>query len=61
MNIGKKVYSDVWGPAMPQSLDGKEYFISFMDDYLQWSCVDTMSRKVETLRCYKDYEAWLDT
>ena len=20
-----------------------------------------MSRKVETLRCYKDYEAWLDT
>ena len=33
-NIGKKVHSDVWGPATPQSLDGKEYFISFMDDYL---------------------------
>ena len=31
--IGEKVHSDVWGPATPQSLDGKEYFVSFMDDY----------------------------
>ena len=31
-----------------------------MDDYLQWSTVEAMSRKAETLRCYKDYESWLD-
>jgi len=30
---GEKVHLDVWGPSNPQSLDGKEYFISFTDDY----------------------------
>ena len=34
MNIGGKVHSNVWGPATPQSLKGKEYFVSFTDDYL---------------------------
>ena len=42
-NIGEKVHSDVWGPATPQSLDGKEYFVSFTDNYLRWSTVEAMS------------------
>jgi len=35
--LGDKVHSDVWGPAMPRSYDGKDYFISFTDDYSRWS------------------------
>src|SRR5882724_12790993 len=27
-NVGDKIYSNVWGPATPQSHDRKEYFIS---------------------------------
>jgi Pol polyprotein, beta-barrel domain/GAG-pre-integrase domain len=33
MRIGEKVHSDVWGPANPQSYDGKEFFVSFTDDH----------------------------
>jgi len=60
-NIGEKVHLDIWGPATPQSLDGREYFISFMDEYTHWSHIETMSCKAEALTCYKGYEAWLET
>ena len=35
--VGEKVYSDVWGPSMPQSYDGKDYLVSFTDDHSCWS------------------------
>ncbi|KAF8512106.1 hypothetical protein JB92DRAFT_2724128 [Gautieria morchelliformis] len=35
IKFGEKVHSDVWGPANPQSYDGKEYFISFTNNYNQ--------------------------
>jgi len=60
-NIGKKVHSDVWGPATPQSLDSKEYFVSFTDDYTCWRHIKTMTHKAEALMYYKGYEAWLET
>ena len=49
MNLGEKVHSDVWGLATPQSLNGKEYFISFMDNNTCWSHIETMSHKAEAL------------
>jgi len=60
MNLGEKVHSDVWGPATPQSLDVKEYFISFTDDHTCWSHIEPISCKAEALTCYKAYEAWLE-
>jgi len=57
-NIGEKVHLDIWGPATPQSLCGREYFISFMDDYTCWFHIKTMTHKAEALMCYKGYEAW---
>ena len=34
--VSEKVHSDVWGPANPQSYNGKEYFVSFTDDHNWW-------------------------
>jgi len=31
---GEKVHLDIWGPSNPQNIDGKEYFVSFTDDYM---------------------------
>jgi len=33
MTLSKKVHSDVWGPSNLQSLDSKEYFISFTGNH----------------------------
>jgi len=57
---GEKVHSDIWGPATPQSLNGKEYFVSFTDDHTCWSHIEPISCKAEALTCYKAYEAWLE-
>jgi Integrase core domain/GAG-pre-integrase domain len=59
--LGDKVHSDVWGPTTPQSYNGKEYFISFTDDFTRWSRVTPMKRKSEVLTCYKHYEVWAKT
>jgi Reverse transcriptase (RNA-dependent DNA polymerase) len=59
--FGEKVHSDVWGPANPQSYDGKEYFVSFTDDHNRWTYLVPMARKSEAFRCYKQYEAWVET
>ena len=59
--FSKKTHTNVWGPTTPRSYDGHEYFITFMDDYTHWSCVDAMKYKSNALTCYKNYEAWAET
>ena len=34
--LGDKIHSDVWGPATPQSYNGKLYYVNFTDDYTRW-------------------------
>ena len=58
--LGDKVHSDVWGPANPQSYDGKEYFISFTDDHNRWTYLVPMAKKSQAFDCYKQYEAWME-
>ena len=54
-----KIHSDVWGSAMPQSYNGKLYYVSFTDDYTRWMTIYCISRKSEVLAKYKEYEAWM--
>jgi hypothetical protein len=54
--FGEKIHLDVWGPANPQSYDGKEYFVSFTDDYNRWTYLVPMAKKSEAFGCYKQYE-----
>ena len=43
--LGDKIHSDVWGPATPQSYNGKLYYVSFTDDYTRWTTIYCISRK----------------
>jgi hypothetical protein len=61
VKLGEKVHSDVWGPTTPQSYDGREYFVSFTDDFTRWTRVEPMKKKSEVLTCYRQYEAWAET
>ena len=58
--IGSKVHTDVWGPTTPESDDGHAYFITFTNDFTQWTWAETMRNKSDSFSCYKQYKAWLD-
>ena len=55
--LGDKIHLDVWGPAMPQSYNGKLYYVSFTDDYTRCITIYCISRKSEVLAKYKECEA----
>ena len=55
---GERIHSDVWGKSQVKTLGGKEYFISFLDDFTDEAVVVLMSRKAEALTKYKFFEAW---
>ena len=59
--LGDKIHSDVWGPANPQSYNGKLYYVSFTDDYMRWTTVYCIGQKLEVFQRYKEYEALLKT
>ena len=59
--LGDKIHLDVWGPATPQSYNGKLYYVSFIDDYTRWTTIYCISQKLEVLPKYKEYEAWMRT
>ena len=46
---------------MPQSYNGKLYYVSFMDDYTRWTTIYCISWKLEVLAKYKEYEVWMQT
>ena len=51
----------MWGPATPQSYNGKLYYMSFTDNYTRWRTIYCISQKLEVLSKYKEYEAWIRT
>ena len=59
--LGDKIHLDVWGPATPQSYNGKLYYVSFMDNYTRWTTTYCISQKLEVLAKYKEYKAWMQT
>lgn len=59
--FGEEVHSDLWGPAPVQSLRGKRYYISFIDDSSRYTYLEFLHRKNEAFRAYLEYEAWVKT
>ena len=58
--LGEKIHSDVWGPASPQSYNGK-YYVTFTDDYTRWTMIYCINKKSNAFKKYKEYKAWLKT
>ena len=59
--LGDKIHSVIWGPANPQSYNGKLYYVGLTDDYTRWTTVYCIGQKSEVLQKYKEYEALLKT
>jgi transposase InsO family protein len=58
---GRRVHTDVWGPAKVESLRGMRYFVTFIDDYTREVHVFYMARKSEVFTKYKEFVAWATT
>ena len=59
--FGAKIHSDIWGPPPIPSLGGKHYYVTFTDDYSQWTRIYLIWTKDETLLAYKSFTSWAQT
>lgn len=51
------VHTDVCGPITPTTIDEKNYFVNFIDEYTHYTVTYLMSNKSELFTCFKDYVA----
>nr|GEY82935.1 retrovirus-related Pol polyprotein from transposon TNT 1-94 [Tanacetum cinerariifolium] len=49
------VHSDLWGPSQVESLGGKRYFLSIVDDYSRRVCVYLLRFKHEAFEKFKEW------
>jgi hypothetical protein len=61
MTFGEEVHSDVWGPSPLNSLGGRRYYITFTDDYSQYTWAQLLKTKDEAIVAYKAFAAWVRT
>ena len=57
--LGDRVYSNVWGPSKHLTIDKKQYYVSFINDYSRESVLYLMQTKDEVFQKYKLYEAMM--
>ena len=50
--VGDEIHSDLWGPAPVETINQKQYYISFMDDYSRFTNVYFLATKDETFNSY---------
>jgi len=53
----ERIHSDVKGPISPVAYDGARYFVTFVDDYTNFSYIYTISGKYQVFECFKEYQA----
>ena len=56
--FGHEIHSDVWGPSPVQTPGHKEYYVSFTDNYTQWTHIWLLAMKDRVFQAYQDFEAW---
>jgi len=56
--FGGKVHTDMWGPSLVNSLGGKIYYISFMDDKTRYTKLSMITHKSGAFEAYLSFEAW---
>jgi hypothetical protein len=59
--FGDEIHTDLWGPSLVTSLEGRRYYITFTDDATRYTCADILRTKAEALDAYKAFAAWAQT
>ena len=54
------VHTDICGPMQVDSLGGKKYFITFIDDYSRAIVIRTITKKSEALDSFVIFKAWAE-
>jgi transposase InsO family protein len=57
-NFGAEIHTDLWGPSPVNSLGGRRYYATFMDDFSRYTWVHTLRSKDETLDSYRAFANW---
>jgi Reverse transcriptase (RNA-dependent DNA polymerase)/gag-polypeptide of LTR copia-type/Integrase core domain/GAG-pre-integrase domain len=50
------IHSDVWGPAPVNSIGGKRYFVSFIDDFSRYVHIFLLEKKSEVFECFVKFQ-----
>ncbi len=58
--FGDEIYSDIWVSPL-ESLGGRQYYVTFINDHMCYLSVDFLWAKSDTLEAYKAYTAWVHT
>ena len=57
--IGDEIHSDIWGPSPIQTMGGREYYSTYIDDNSRYLKLYLQKLKSQTYYAYKQYEAYL--
>jgi hypothetical protein len=49
------VHSDLWGPALVQTITGTHYVITFTDDKSRWAWVAFLKHKSDAFAAFKEW------
>ena len=58
---GKRIHTDVWGPARVESLSGKRYYVSFSDNYSCKTTIAFVKKKSEVYQKLTEHIAFVCT
>ena len=56
LKLGEEVHSDVWGPAPVQTINSREYYGSFTDDFNRYTHLYLLCMKGQVFNAYNAYE-----
>ena len=59
--VGEEVHSDVWGKSPVQTINGREYYVTFTDDHSRFTHLYLLRTKDETFNAYTTYESMMRT
>ena len=59
--IGEEVHSDVWRTSPVQTINGREYYLSYTDDFSHYTHLYVLCTEDQNFNAYKSYKAELQT
>jgi len=59
--FGAEVHTDLWGPSLVQTIGGRKYYVTFMDDHTRYTKIALLKTKDQALQAYKSFANWAQT